>query len=134
MPLVEAAGCLFYHSRPNNVAQLPPRGLVVDTTLAEDDSCYALRSTPRTRTSRGAGNRAKSVKGRVAKGSDEGGGRGRTGRETPAMTRRATNCVHTLNGLGEGGRLEAGLSRADVTYTKTTLRLRRGRDALATEI
>lgn len=116
MPLVEAAGCLFYHRRPSHVAPIPCRGPGPDTSLAEDGSPGSWRLLHDTSVQRGAGHpRALAsrltVDGNVQRDSQVGEG----GRSS----------VEGCCGRDGGGGIGTRLSRGDVRYVATTLRLRK---------
>lgn len=113
--LVEAAECLFYHSRPSHVAALPPRGSAADTSSTEDEEsqCSELRQSGRL--PGGVGNAGGSVKGAA--------GRNRAGRGVGCEAPRQT-----------GGEVDEVLTREHVTYTATALSFRRAQDLEPSEM
>lgn len=121
MPLVEAAGCLFYHSRPSRVAPIPSRGPGPDTSLTEDGTPGSRQPKHDAKTKRGA-RRPRALAGRLTTGGndqrDVGGGR-------LALIGEAGTPVEGCWGRDGGGGGGAGLSREDVTYVATTLQLRK---------
>ena len=146
--MVEAAEKLFYHSRPIHVAPLHPRGSGAggDNSLSLSDgdagqsspgSSHRKRRPPSRRGASGVGKPALRAAGGSSATRKVGGGAGE--RERGGEGRRGSSRVGAGSsenrederyGEGAGGRAAAGgeaLSRGDVEYKATTLRLRRAR-------
>eukprot|EP00752_Nemacystus_decipiens_P001361 g1350.t1 len=149
LAMVQAAEKLFYHSRPSHIAPLHPRSSSAggdnSLSLSEDDagrrspgSSHRKRRSSSMRGTSGVGKpTTKEGGGLSAMRKNSGGGAGERERRAGGRgaSRVGAGALGNLenefhSGEGAGGRAAAGgrgLSRGDVEYTTTTLRLRRAR-------
>lgn len=124
VPLVEAAGCLFYHSRPTHVAPIACRGPGPDTISTEDGSPGSRRLPHNTRVKRGAGDPRALASRLTADGNGRRDSHVGEGSKSDVAGVAGTSVEGSRERDGGGG-VGTGLSRDDVRYVATTLRLRK---------